>query len=135
MRVLGYARTSTKGKNQDPSIEHQKSYIIEFLQKESHELVTIYVDEGCSGKIPLQKRPQAELIAEKAFSFFFFHLFSLSAHNAYMVCTRPCQTKPTMVRTPCLLDLEQRILECVSTGPFCHNDPYRQRLRQHTVRN
>lgn len=65
MRILGYAR-STKGKNQGASIERQKRFIIEFCQKKSHELVTIYIDEGCSGKIPMQKRPQGKLLLEHA---------------------------------------------------------------------
>lgn len=49
MRIAAYCRVSTTKEEQVDSLEHQKEFFMEYAQKNGHELVQLYADEGISG--------------------------------------------------------------------------------------
>ena len=49
MNIVGYCRVSTDTSDQLNSLEAQKQFFEEYAQKNGHNLVRIYADEGISG--------------------------------------------------------------------------------------
>lgn len=50
MRMAAYCRVSTDREAQLESLENQKRFFADFAEKQGHELVKIYADEGISGR-------------------------------------------------------------------------------------
>ncbi len=50
MRLVAYCRVSTEKEAQLESLENQKTFFEEFAEKQGHNLIRIYADEGISGK-------------------------------------------------------------------------------------
>lgn len=57
MKIAAYCRVSTDKKEQQESLQHQKEFFTEFAQRNGHELVRLYADEGISGT-SLKKREE-----------------------------------------------------------------------------
>jgi DNA invertase Pin-like site-specific DNA recombinase len=49
MKISAYCRVSTDKDEQLKSFEAQKDFFADYAQKNGHELVEIYADEGLSG--------------------------------------------------------------------------------------
>lgn len=65
MRLAAYCRVSTDKEEQLHSLESQKSFFGEFAEKNCHELVKLYADEGISGT-SLRKRAEFNKLIEDA---------------------------------------------------------------------
>ena len=55
MKLAAYCRVSTDKREQMDSLAHQKEFFAEYAQKNDHELINLYADEGISGT-SLKKR-------------------------------------------------------------------------------
>jgi DNA invertase Pin-like site-specific DNA recombinase len=60
MRVLGYARTSTKKQN----IDLQEAQIRDYCQDRGFDLVAMYSDFGVSGRAYVRNRPKGKQVLE-----------------------------------------------------------------------
>lgn len=65
MRIAAYCRVSTEKKEQQESLQHQKDFFAEFAQRNGHELVGLYADEGISGT-SLKKRGEFKRLLKDA---------------------------------------------------------------------
>lgn len=55
MKLIGYCRVSTENQKKEGTIELQRSNLTEYAEREGHELVRVFEDEGVSGG--MEKRP------------------------------------------------------------------------------
>jgi len=60
MRLVGYVRVSEESENP----ENQKYAILEWVSKNGHQLIDIYVDVGISGALPPKDRPGFSKVLE-----------------------------------------------------------------------
>lgn len=65
MKIAAYCRVSTEKKEQQESLQHQKEFFTEFAQRNGHELVRLYADEGISGT-SLKKREEFKRLLKDA---------------------------------------------------------------------
>ena len=65
MKIAAYCRVSTEKKEQQESLQHQKEFFTEFAQRNGHELVRLYADEGISGT-SLKKREEFKRLLRDA---------------------------------------------------------------------
>ena len=65
MKIAAYCRVSTEKKEQQESLQHQKEFFTEFAQRNGHELVRLYADEGISGT-SLKKREKFKRLLKDA---------------------------------------------------------------------
>lgn len=64
MRLAAYCRVSTDKEEQLESMENQRAFFEEFAQKQGHDLVKIYADEGISGKQMNNRRAFLSLLSD-----------------------------------------------------------------------
>lgn len=65
MRIAAYCRVSTEKEDQLDSLAHQKEFFLEYAEKNGHELVRLYADEGISGT-SLKKRTEFQRLMNDA---------------------------------------------------------------------
>lgn len=65
MKIAAYCRVSTDKDEQLDSLEHQKEFFSEYAEKNGHELVRLYADEGISGT-SLKKRSEFQRLMKDA---------------------------------------------------------------------
>ena len=65
MKIAAYCRVSTAKEEQLDSLAHQKEFFYTYAQKNGHELVRIYADEGISGT-RVQHREQFQALLRDA---------------------------------------------------------------------
>ncbi len=66
MNIVAYCRVSTESEDQLNSLEAQKSFFEEYAQKNGHNLVKIYADEGISGTKIKNRTEFKRLLSEAA---------------------------------------------------------------------
>ena len=65
MRIVAYCRVSTDKDEQLNSLENQKSFFLNYAQKNGHTLINIYADEGISGT-SLKRRTEFQRLLNDA---------------------------------------------------------------------
>ena len=70
MKIAAYCRVSTNKDEQLDSLHHQKEFFIEYAQRNGHELIHLYADEGISGT-SLKKRDEFNRLMRDARHGFF----------------------------------------------------------------
>ena len=65
MKIAAYCRVSTDKKEQQESLRHQREFFAEFAQRNGHELVRLYADEGITGT-SLKKREEFKRLLKDA---------------------------------------------------------------------
>lgn len=65
MIIAAYCRVSTEKEEQLDSLAHQKEFFLEYAEKNGHELVRLYADEGISGT-SLKKRAEFQRLMNDA---------------------------------------------------------------------
>ena len=55
MNIAAYCRVSTDKSDQLNSLEAQKKFFAEFTERNGHNLVRLYADEGISGTLKIEK--------------------------------------------------------------------------------
>ena len=64
MRIAAYCRVSTDKEDQLNSLEAQKKFFEEFAQKNGHQLLRVYADEGISGTKVRNRRAFLDLMEQ-----------------------------------------------------------------------
>src|SRR5205823_7631086 len=65
-RVAGYMRVSTEEQRERQSIETQRQYAERHTFREGIEVVDWYADDGVSGTIPMDQRPEGSRLLRDA---------------------------------------------------------------------
>ena len=64
MRIAAYCRVSTDKTDQLNSLQTQKEFFAQYAQKEGHELVRLYADEGISGTKTRRRKAFLQMMAD-----------------------------------------------------------------------
>jgi site-specific DNA recombinase len=66
MKVAVYARVSTEHQADKQTIQLQLEFAQKFCELHKHEIVGIYADEGISGTVPMERRPEGARMLDAA---------------------------------------------------------------------
>jgi len=65
-KVVGYARVSTELQREKQTIKTQEELICQFCEEQGYNLLRTYCEDGVSGTVPMEDRPQGKRLLEAA---------------------------------------------------------------------
>jgi site-specific DNA recombinase len=66
MKVAIYARVSTEGQRERETIQIQLEFAKKYCDLHKHEVISIYADDGVSGAVPMERRPEGARLLDAA---------------------------------------------------------------------